>query len=71
MRWFSRRVKESTCEWEECCDCSSPSATKDKLCEKCVFYYWVDSGYGYCRALPEFIVVAWCRDVCSLFKKKA
>lgn len=61
---------QNKCEWEGCCDCSSFGANKDKQCEKCSFYYCVDSGYGYCRALPQFIVVAWCRDACSLFKEE-
>jgi len=63
-------MKESNCEWAESCDCSSPSANKDKSCEKCKWYWMIDSGYGHCKALPQHITVAWCRDICSLFEIK-
>ena len=69
MKWFKKKTKDSKCKWAECCDCNSPSADKEKLCEKCTFYWWIDSGYGYCRVFPQFIIVPWCRDTCSLFKE--
>jgi len=61
------KEKLNDCKWLESCDCIS---IKNKYCKKCVFYWWLDSGYGYCKALPEHIVVAWCRDICSLFKPR-
>ncbi len=54
------------CQWENSCVCNSG---KSVYCEKCKWYFWVDSGYGYCKALPEHIRVGWCRDICSLFKE--
>jgi len=66
---FWRKEKPLGCEWEECCDCS-PDTDKERQCGKCEFYWWVDSGYGHCRVFPKFIVVAWCRDACSLFRVK-
>lgn len=58
--------KPDDCKWAESCDCHR---IKSDYCEKCKFYLGIDSGYGFCKALPEHIVVAWCRDICSLFKK--
>lgn len=67
LRRLIRRIpKPVGCEWHESCVCG---ITKSQHCEKCKFYFWLDSGYGYCRALPEFVVVAWCRDICSLYKE--
>jgi len=51
-------------------------------CEDCGWYEFIDSGYGYCRALPpkttpqpknkpwtvEYQVVPWTMRVCSFFK---
>lgn len=54
------------CKWYDCCTCT---ITKPKKCSECTFYCPIDSGYGWCKALPTFEVVAWCRDVCSLFKR--
>jgi len=56
------------CNWSNSCDCVSKN--KEKQCEMCAFYWWIDSGYGYCRALPKHIAVPWCRDICSLFKAR-
>jgi len=60
-------MSEPKCKWENSCDCSDPN--KDKSCQECKWYWMVDSGGGYCKALPEHTEVAWCRDVCSLFKE--
>jgi len=57
-------VKEIACKWEESCVCNSD---KDSNCFSCRYYFMIDSGYGYCRALPEPTVVAWCKDICSFF----
>lgn len=59
--------KPSDCKWANSCNCKG---AKTKFCLKCKWYYFIDTGYGYCKALPEHIVVAWCRDICSLFKFK-
>lgn len=59
--------KLADCRWKESCDCSS---IKDKHCSKCAFYWWLDSGYGYCKALPEHTLVGWCRDICYLYHPK-
>lgn len=59
---------EVDCEWHDSCDCSP--GKKEQKCEDCFWYKFVDSGYGFCKALPEPIIVGWCRDTCSLFKKK-
>ena len=64
---FWKKRDESTCKWDGICKCHSTN--KERRCDKCDFYWWVDSGFGYCRALPEFVVVAWCRDVCSFYKR--
>lgn len=55
------------CKWYESCDCLS---VKSKYCSLCTFYWTIDSGYGFCKALPEHILVPWCRDICSLFTMK-
>ena len=57
------------CKWTDSCVCGEGKGFSN-VCMKCHYYFFVDSGYGYCRALPEHILVAWCRDVCSLFKFK-
>lgn len=57
----------SSCEWKNSCNCDNK---KQLWCELCKWYWVLDSGYGYCRALPDHIIVAWCRDICSLFAKK-
>ena len=60
-------VKPEDCDWGDCCDCIS---IKSQYCETCKWYHGLDSGYGYCVALPNPIVVAWCKDVCSFFVQK-
>lgn len=57
------------CEWQDSCDCLSKDSKKQK-CEACFWYKSFGSGYGFCKALPEPVIVAWCRDICSLFKVK-
>jgi len=59
--------KPIDCKFSDSCNCSD---IKDRCCEKCQWYYRLDSGYGYCKALPEPVIVAWCKDVCSLYKEK-
>lgn len=39
-------------------------------CETCQFYKIIDSGYGYCIALPIVIIVPFCKITCALFKGK-
>lgn len=56
--------KPPDCKWEDSCNCVSDKPT---TCEQCKFYHFIDSGYGWCKALPVFEVVGWCRDVCGLF----
>jgi len=60
---------EVGCEWQDSCDCLSKTSKKVK-CEDCDWFKRIDSGYGFCKALPEPIPVGWCRDICSLFKEK-
>lgn len=60
--------KPVDCEWQKSgCDCESIKST---TCHNCESYYPSDSGYGWCKALPKFQLVAWCRDVCVLFRKE-
>lgn len=69
IRWFlerGRKEEYDDCEWLDSCKCNA--LDKTDYCGKCRFYFQVDSGYGYCRALPGFVLVAWCRDVCSLYR---
>jgi hypothetical protein len=65
--WWKKEYQG--CEFQDCCNCK----IKDKLnsCEDCKWYLEIDSGYGYCKALPIPVVVGWCKDICSLFKVKA
>ena len=56
-----------SCEWGDSCVCRG---VKPNCCELCKWYWMIDSGYGYCKALPQHTVVAWCRDTCSLFVGK-
>ena len=64
----TRRTDGPDCRWSDSCHCGS--IDKRVCCEKCKWYWCIDSGYGYCRAMPEHIVVAWCRDICSLYVMK-
>lgn len=61
---FWQQKEQDDCKWIDCCDCHNYSRIR---CSNCRYYHAIDSGYGYCRAMPEFVVVAWCRVVCSLF----
>lgn len=62
---FMRKRIEMGCEWKESCRCDHTKAIK---CEDCIWYRMIDSGYGTCIALPTPVVVAWCKDPCSLLK---
>lgn len=64
--WRKKAVK-SGCECEEYCSCRTPD-DKELICEKCKHYRMIDSGYGYCIALPAVTTVPWCRITCSLFR---
>ena len=59
------RKKTVDCEFGESCKCG----VKSQFCSKCAYYWWVDSGYGWCRSLPQPSLVAWCKDICSLFRE--
>ena len=64
-------MRKDDCSHEgECLPCDS---TKDpnKICTSCGHYVMLDSGYGLCRALPTFVKVPWCRDICGMFIKEA
>ena len=71
MKTLFRRAKEvkKNCKWEDSCICESGGSYihKSIQCQDCKFYFFIDSGTGYCRALPEPVLVAWCKDICSLF----
>ena len=60
------RKKDIGCKWKDVCDCESIKST---TCENCGFYSFIDSGFGVCKALPVFEVVAWCGDICGLFSR--
>ena len=66
MKWkfWGKEIKPD-CECEEYCPCKKPH----EKCWLCNYYRQIDSGYGYCIALPQVIVVPWCRIICSLFKR--
>ena len=65
---FWRRKKPTTfCEFLDSCNCINK---KEKQCRDCRYYSMIDSGYGYCKALPQPILVAWCKDTCSFFSSK-
>ena len=64
------KKKPANCKWVESCRCDLTSIiAKTEYCEECRFYQILDSGVGWCKGLPEPIVVAWCKDICALFKK--
>lgn len=69
MKWFWQKKNESFCEFQDSCDCNAKKV-KTISCESCRYYWFIDSGYGYCKALPQPSIVAWCKDICSLFKEK-
>lgn len=59
--------KTDDCKWKDSCDCGSG---KTSYCEKCRWYYRFDSSFGFCKALPEPTLVAWCKYVCSLYQTR-
>ena len=59
------KEKVANCKFDDACVCDS---LRKICCEKCKWYFAVDSGYGYCTALPEHHIIPWCKDPCSLFK---
>ena len=59
---------ESNCEFNKFCNCGKNYGTK--TCDNCKFYEMIDSGYGYCIALPIPPVVAHCKITCTFFKEK-
>lgn len=63
------REKYHDCKWIESCDCTKSvrRSSTTKICENCGFYKPIDCAYGWCKGLPEPVVVAWCKDICSLF----
>ena len=63
-------MKRTDCNHtDECRYCGVNKATSNG-CDACQYYRFIDSGYGWCRALPQFTLTAWCRDICSLYKEK-
>ncbi len=65
MYWPFKKRGKPNCMFQGSCRCD---VRKGASCMNCRFYLAIDSGWGYCRALPQPIVVGWCKDVCSLFK---
>ena len=62
-----RQKHKNTCKFSDFCTmCEGKKCYL--TCEECLYYRAFDSGWGYCNALPEPIEVAWCKDVCRLFK---
>jgi hypothetical protein len=49
------------------CNCQKDLSMN--TCDNCQFYKMIDSGYGYCIALPIASTVAWCKTPCALFKE--
>lgn len=60
------KSKPIDCKWSYSCNCNE---SKSIYCASCRFYFPVDSIFGYCKALPEFVLVPWCRDVCSFYQE--
>ena len=68
MKWFKGKGKEQPfCECENYCSCRQPP---HHGCGDCDWYRFLDSGYGYCIAMPKVAVVPWCKITCSLFKAR-
>ncbi len=65
MKLLFWKKDELGCKWLESCKCKDK---RENACGYCQFYFQIDSGFGYCRALPSHVLTAWCRDICSLFK---
>ena len=68
MRNPFKRGTDDECKHAGYCNCGAVG--KGLNCMTCRFYRMIDSGYGYCIALPTVVVVPWCKDVCSLFKER-
>ena len=68
FNWF-RKKQERDCECEEYCPCPSNKVPR-YTCLDCSYYKMIDSGYGYCTAMPKVVVVPWCRIICSLFQRR-
>ncbi len=64
---FWKRDDVPNCECEEYCSCKD---SKKVQCDDCDYYKMIDSGYGTCIALPQVVIVPWCRIICSLFHKR-
>ena len=58
------KIKKN-CKYDDCCDCGKNKAS---YCQQCSWYWGIDSGYGYCKAEPSYVLVPWCRDICIHFK---
>jgi len=70
MKLFKLFRKEPPpCEFIESCNCKE--LNKTKRCDRCYWFWVLDSGYGYCRALPIPVLVAWCKDPCSLYTEES
>ena len=65
LPWYTKEIID--CKYKESCRCTG---IKPHSCNNCNWYFSIDSGYGYCKTLPTYTVVPWCRDACSLFKKR-
>jgi len=61
------KQKVSDCKYDDACNCR---IDKVKCCEQCIWYWSLDSGYGYCRALPSHFIIPWCKDICSFFGRR-
>jgi hypothetical protein len=57
--------RKAGCEFRDSCICAND---KELRCDKCHYYWWTDSGYGYCKAMPIPVLVAWCKDFCRFFE---
>lgn len=63
-----KKERHNNCVHNDWCDCEN--IIKEDYCDKCIYYRWVDSGYGYCIGLPTTTITPWCKDPCALYKKK-
>ena len=69
MRLFRRKKSFEGCGFQNRgCICDAHS--KHVSCQECRFYHMIDSGYGWCKALPTFVIVGWCRDICGMFRNR-
>ena len=65
MRWLFWRREVPLCEFQDSCNCEDE---KEVTCKNCGYYIPLDSENGCCKALPNPVLVAWCKDICSFFK---